>query len=228
MMSETELQAIFLSLKVATWATSCCMPIALLSAWVLARLTFPGKVLFDGIVHLPLVLPPVAVGYILLILLGGSGVVGRWLEVYAGLNFVFSWRGAALASAVMAFPLIVRSMRLSLEGLDGGLEIAARTLGAGPWRVFFTITLPLILPGIITGGVLGFARSLGEFGATISFAANVPGETQTIPLAMFNALESPGGDVTALRLAFISIGIAVVTLLASELLSRFVRKKIGD
>jgi molybdate transport system permease protein len=225
-MTDLEWQALMLSLKVAGWATVTSLPFAVGAAWLLARCSFPGKTLFDGIVHLPLVLPPVAVGYLLLVLLGRNSLVGGFLEAHTGLTFVFSWRGAALAAAVMAFPLMVRSIRLSIESMDRGLEVAARTLGANRSRVFFTIVLPLISPGLITGIVLGFTRSLGEFGATISFAANVPGETRTIPLAMFTALEAPGGEAAAFRLAMISIGVAVFTLVASTYLARFAQRRL--
>jgi molybdate transport system permease protein len=225
-MTDLEWQALMLSLKVASWATVASLPFAVGAAWLLARCSFPGKTLFDGIVHLPLVLPPVAVGYLLLVLLGRNSLVGGFVEAHTGLTFVFSWRGAALAAAVMAFPLMVRSIRLSIESMDRGLEVAARTLGANRSRVFFTIVLPLISPGLITGIVLGFTRSLGEFGATISFAANVPGETRTIPLAMFTALEAPGGEAAAFRLAMISIGVAVFTLVASTYLARFAQRRL--
>jgi molybdate transport system permease protein len=225
-MTDLEWQALMLSLKVAGWATVTSLPFAVGAAWLLARCSFPGKTLFDGIVHLPLVLPPVAVGYLLLVLLGRNSMVGGFVEAYTGLTFVFSWRGAALAAAVMAFPLMVRSIRLSIESMDRGLEVAARTLGANRSRVFFTIVLPLISPGLITAIVLGFTRSLGEFGATISFAANVPGETRTIPLAMFTALEAPGGEAAAFRLAMISIGVAVFTLVASTYLARFAQRRL--
>jgi len=222
-----EWEALGLSLKVAVWATACSLPLAVAIAWLLARRRFPGKAVLDGIVHLPLVLPPVAVGYLLLLLLGRNGIVGAWLAETFGLTFVFSWRGAAVAAAVMAFPLLVRAIRLSLETMDRGLEVAARTLGAGPWRTFFTVTLPLVSPGIVTGLVLAFTRALGEFGATITFAASVPGETRTIPLAMFTALETPEGEQIAFRLAAISVAVALVTLLASELFARRLARRIG-
>jgi len=222
-----EWEALGLSLKVAVWATACSLPLAVAIAWLLARRRFPGKAVLDGIVHLPLVLPPVAVGYLLLLLLGRNGIVGAWLAETFGLTFVFSWRGAAVAAAVMAFPLLVRAIRLSLETMDRGLEVAARTLGAGPWRTFFTVTLPLVSPGIVTGLVLAFTRALGEFGATITFAASVPGETRTIPLAMFTALETPEGEQVAFRLAAISVAVALFTLLASELFARRLARRIG-
>lgn len=226
-MTALEWEALGLSLKVAVWATACSLPLAVAIAWLLARRRFPGKAVLDGIVHLPLVLPPVAVGYLLLLLLGRNGIVGAWLAETFGLTFVFSWRGAAVAAAVMAFPLLVRAIRLSLETMDRGLEVAARTLGAGPWRTFFTVTLPLVSPGIVTGLVLAFTRALGEFGATITFAASVPGETRTIPLAMFTALETPEGEQIAFRLAAISVAVALVTLLASELFARRLARRIG-
>lgn len=226
-MTALEWEALGLSLKVAVWATACSLPLAVAIAWLLARRRFPGKAVLDGIVHLPLVLPPVAVGYLLLLLLGRNGIVGAWLAETFGLTFVFSWRGAAVAAAVMAFPLLVRAIRLSLETMDRGLEVAARTLGAGPWRTFFTVTLPLVSPGIVTGLVLAFTRALGEFGATITFAASVPGETRTIPLAMFTALETPEGEQVAFRLAAISVAVALFTLLASELFARRLARRIG-
>jgi len=226
-MTGLEWEALRLSLKVAVWATACSLPLALAVAWLLARRSFPGKTLLDGIVHLPLVLPPVAVGYLLLLLLGRTSPLGAWLADSFGLTFVFSWRGAAVAAGVMAFPLLVRAIRLSLETMDRGLEVAARTLGAGPWRTFVTVTLPLVSPGILTGVVLAFTRALGEFGATITFAASVPGETRTIPLAMFTALETPDGEQAALRLAAISVAVAITTLVASELFARRLSRRIG-
>ena len=184
MLNEYEWQAVILSLKVSTVAVAASLPFGILMAWVLVRCRFPGKSLLDSLIHLPLVLPPVVVGYLLLISMGRKGIIGEWLYNWFGFSFTFSWRGAALAAAVVAFPLMVRAIRLALEAVDMRLEQAARTLGASPLRVFFTITLPLSLPGIIVGTVLAFARSLGEFGATITFVSNIPGETRTIPLAM--------------------------------------------
>ncbi len=214
-----ELEALKLSLWVSGWAVAVSLPVGVAAAWVLARLRFPGKHLLDGLVHLPLVLPPVVIGYLLLVLLGRNGVVGGWLH-QMGIVFAFNWKGAALAAAVMAFPLLVRSVRLSLESVDQGLEAAARTLGAGPVRVFFTVTLPLMLPGIITGAILAFARSLGEFGATITFVSNIRGQTQTLPLALYTLTQVPGGETGAMRLCILSVLIAMAALVCAELLSR--------
>lgn len=182
--------------------------------------------MLDGLVHLPLVLPPVVIGYLLLVGMGRQGIVGRWLYDWFGVSFSFSWQGAALAVSVVAFPLMVRSIRLSLESVDNKLEQAARTLGASPLRVFMTITLPLTIPGILTGIILAFARALGEFGATITFVSNIPGETQTIPLAMYSFIETPGAESQAARLCVIAIAIALSSLLASEWLSRAARRRL--
>jgi molybdate transport system permease protein len=193
---------------------------------VLARAQFPGKSVFDAIVHLPLVLPPVVVGYFLLLLFGRRGPLGELLDQYFGIVLSFRWTGAAVACAVMGFPLMVRAMRLSLESVDERLEAAARTLGAKRWRVFLTITLPLMLPGVITGMVLSFARSLGEFGATITFVSNIPGETRTLPLAIYTYTQVPGGDAMAMRLSVIAIVLSIIALMASELLSRRASRRI--
>ncbi len=227
MLTDYEWAALLLSLKVAGYATVWLLPISILLAWLLARSSFVGKGLIDSLVHLPLVLPPVVVGYLLLISMGRKGWLGQWLYQVFGISFSFSWRGAVLACMVIALPLMVRSIRLSLESVDRKLEQAARTLGASPVRVFFTITLPLTLPGILTGVMLAFARSLGEFGATISFVSNIPGETQTIPLAMFTFLETPGSEMQAARLCVISIAIALGSLFASEWLSRRIKQRLG-
>lgn len=226
-LSDPEWQAVALSLKVSCVAVLCSLPFGILMAWILARCRFPGKTLLDSLVHLPLVLPPVVVGYLLLLALGRRGAIGAWLWEWFGFTFAFSWRGAALTAAVMAFPLMVRAIRLALEAVDTRLEQAARTLGAGRWRVFFTITLPLTLPGIIAGTVLAFARSLGEFGATITFVSNIPGETRTIPSAMFSLIETPGAESTAARLCAVAIALALLSLVASELLARWGRKRWG-
>ncbi|MCK8602797.1 molybdate ABC transporter permease subunit [Desulfoferrobacter suflitae] len=215
-----ELEALRLSLWVSIWAVLGSLPLGILTAWVLARLRFPGKYLVDGLIHLPLVLPPVVIGYLLLVLLGRKGFVGAWLHATFGVSLAFNWKGAAVAAGVMAFPMMVRAVRLSLEGVDSGLEAAARTLGSGPVRVFFTVTLPLILPGIITGTILAFARSLGEFGATITFVSNIQGETQTLPLALYTLTQVPGGECGAIRLCVIAVGIAMVALIASEILGK--------
>ncbi|ATN01317.1 MULTISPECIES: molybdate ABC transporter permease subunit [Proteus] len=227
MLSEYEWQAIILSLKVSTIAVIISLPFGIFMAWLLVRVRFPGKSLLDSIIHLPLVLPPVVVGYLLLISMGRRGFIGEWLYDWFGFSFTFSWRGAALASAVVAFPLMVRAIRLALEAVDQRMEQAARTLGASPIRVFFTITLPLSMPGIIAGIVLAFARSLGEFGATITFVSNIPGETRTIPLAMYTLIETPGAEMDAARLCVIAIILALVSLMASEWLTRWGRKRLG-
>ena len=227
MLSEYEWQAIILSLKVSSVAVIISLPFGIFMAWLLVRVRFPGKSLLDSIIHLPLVLPPVVVGYLLLISMGRRGFIGEWLYNWFGFSFTFSWRGAALASAVVAFPLMVRAIRLALEAVDQRMEQAARTLGASPLRVFFTITLPLSMPGIIAGIVLAFARSLGEFGATITFVSNIPGETRTIPLAMYTLIETPGAEMDAARLCVIAIILALVSLMASEWLNRWGRKRLG-
>ncbi len=219
-LTSMELEALRLSLWVSVWAVAASLPFGILAAWVLARLRFPGKSLLDGLVHLPLVLPPVVMGYVLLVMLGRNGVIGALLYKYLGVVFAFNWKGAALAAAVMAFPLLVRAVRLSLEGVDSGLEAAARTLGAGPVRVFFTVTLPLMAPGIITGVILAFARSLGEFGATITFVSNIQGQTQTLPLALYTLTQVPDGEMGAMRLCIISMLIAMAALVCSEILAR--------
>ncbi|AJJ62572.1 molybdate ABC transporter permease subunit [Yersinia aldovae] len=226
-LSEYEWQAIILSLKVSGVAVACSLPLGILMAWILVRCHFPGKSLLDSVIHLPLVLPPVVIGYLLLISMGRRGFIGEWLYDWFGINFSFSWRGAALASAVVAFPLMVRAIRLALEAVDTRLELAARTLGAHPWRVFLTITLPLSLPGVIAGTVLSFARSLGEFGATITFVSNIPGETRTIPLAMYTLIETPGAEAAAARLCVIAIILSLVSLLLSEWLARWGKKRMG-
>lgn len=214
-----EIAIVGLSLKVALFSVIASLPPALAVAHLLARSDFPGKSLFDAVVHLPLVLPPVVVGYFLLLLLGTRGPVGSWLAE-AGIVVAFRWTGAAIACAVMGFPLMVRAMRISIEAIDRRLEAAAETLGAGRAGVFLTITLPLALPGIVTGMLLSFARSLGEFGATITFVSNIPGETQTLPLAIYALTQVPGGDEQALRLCVLSIALSLLALVASELVVR--------
>lgn len=227
MLTEYEYQALLLSLKVALFAIIWLIPMGIGIAWVLARKQFVGKSIVDSLVHLPLVLPPVVIGYLLLISMGRQGFIGQWLYQQFDIVFSFSWKGAVLACIVVALPLMVRSIRLSLESVDVKLEQAAATLGASPVRIFFTITLPLTIPGIITGTMLSFARSLGEFGATISFVSNIPGETQTIPLAMYNFIETPGSETEAMRLCVISIAIALSSLMVSEWLSRIGAKRLG-
>lgn len=226
-MSDVEIEALKLSLEIALAAVGCSLPLAIVIAWVLARRDFPGKSILDGIVHLPLILPPVVVGYMLLVTLGRNGVIGRFLYESFGITIAFTWKGAAVAAAVMAFPLMVRAIRLSLEAVDGGLEQAARTLGAGPLRVFATVTLPLASPGILTGAILGFARSLGEFGATITFVSNIPGETRTLPIALYTLTQIPGGEAGAFRLVVISVVVAFAALLASEMLARRLKSRLG-
>jgi molybdate transport system permease protein len=222
-----ERDALVLSIRVALWCAILSLPPGIAVAWLLARKTFPGKAVIDGIVHLPLVLPPVVVGYALLLLFAPSGRLGAWLYATFGLEIAFTWKGAVLASAVMAFPLMVRAIRLSIEAVDPGLEAAARTLGAGPFGVLFSVTLPLAWPGILTGMVLAFARSLGEFGATITFVSNIPGETQTLPLALFGLTQVPGAGAAAMRLVVISILLAFTALIVSELLARRIRKRLA-
>lgn len=220
-----ELEAVGLSLRVAFASVIISLPFGLLIAWLLARRDFPGKAALNGLVHLPLVLPPVVVGYLLLLLLGREGPLGRLLAPL-GISLPFTWQGAALAAAVMAFPLMVRAMRLSLEAVDTRLESAARTLGASPTGVFLSVTLPLMAPGIVAGTLLAFARSLGEFGATITFAANIPGATRTIPLAIYALIQTPGGERAAFRLALLSVVLSLGALAASELVARRLRLRI--
>ncbi|GAA5109791.1 molybdate ABC transporter permease subunit [Orbus sasakiae] len=227
MLTEYEWQVLLLSLKIAAMAIVFSLPIAIFSAWLLARCQFWGKSLFDSIIHLPLVLPPVALGYLLLMTMGRRGVIGQWLYDTLGISFSFNWKGAALASAIVAFPLVVRSIRLAIESIDTRLENVARTLGANKLRVFFTITLPLAFPGILMGVVLGFARCLGEFGATITFVSNIQGETRTIPLAMYTLLQVPNGEQAAMRLCVISIVLSLIALIASEWLNRWHKKKLA-
>lgn len=217
-MTPEEWGIVALSLRVGLVATLAALPVAFAIAWLLARGRFPGKILVEAIVYLPLVVPPVVTGWFLLLAFAPGGPLGLLSE-----HVLFRWSGAAIAAAVMALPLMVRAIRLSIEAVDQRLEGAARTLGAGPWRVFRTITLPLSLPGLLAGAVLGFARSLGEFGATITFVSNVPGQTQTLPLAIYAALQRPDGDAIALRLSALSILVALAALIASELLARRMR-----
>ena len=223
-----ELTAIWLSLWVAFWAMLASLPVGIAIALVLARGRFWGKALLDAVVHLPLVMPPVVTGYLLLLLFGRNGPLGRFLAESLGIVFAFRWTGAALACAVMGFPLMVRSIRLSLDAVDRRLEAAAGTLGASGFWIFATITLPLILPGILAGMILAFARALGEFGATITFVSNIPGDTQTIPTAIYMLLQEPGGDVAALRLTLVSIAISLAALIAAEpLMVRAARRTLG-
>lgn len=222
-----EWQAVRLSVEVALRSVAVSLLPAIAVAWLLARGRFPGRMLLDALVHLPLVVPPVVVGWALLMLFGVRGPIGAPLDAWFGIRLVFSTEGAALATAVMSFPLIVRAVRLGLEHVDPGLEAAARTLGAGPLDRFFTITLPLMAPGILAGAVTAFAAGLGEFGAVITFASNIPGETQTLPLAIYAATQTPGGEAVAARLAFVSFALAVAGLLLAEVIARRMHTLLG-
>ena len=226
-LTEPEWQALSLSVAVASRSVLFSLPLAIGVAWLFTRRRFIGRTVFDAFVHLPLVVPPVVVGYLLLVLFGTRGPIGSWLQSSFGIELIFSTGGAALATAVMSFPLMVRAIRLSLENVDPGLEDAAKTLGAGRVDRFVTITLPLMLPGILAGAVTAFAAGLGEFGAVITFVSNIPGETRTLPLALYTALQSPDGDAMAARLALISFSLGLGGLLLSELLARYVRKRLG-
>jgi len=227
-LSPAETTALLLSVKVALWCTVItCVP-GIFVGWLLARKKFIGKSLLDSLVHLPLVLPPVVPGYLLLIMLGSQGIIGKWLHQSLGITIAFTWIGAVIASAVMAFPLMVRAVRLAIAQVDKGLESAAKTLGASPLRVFFTITFPLSLPGILTGLILAFSRSLGEFGATITFVGNIEGETRTLPLAIYTYTQIPDGDLQAMRLVILSITLALAALFASELLERRAIRSLGQ
>ncbi|GJE28538.1 molybdate ABC transporter permease subunit [Methylobacterium organophilum] len=221
-----EWTAVALSLRVAALATLCSLIPGLFVAWLLARRRFPGHALLDGLVHLPLILPPVVTGYLLLIAFGRKGFLGAPLSEI-GIVFAFRWTGAALACAVMGFPLMVRAMRLSIEAVDRKLEQAAATLGAGPAAVFLTVTLPLSLPGILAGAVLAFAKAMGEFGATITFVSNIPGETQTLPSAIYTLTQVPGGEAGALRLTLISVAVSMFALMLSELLARRLGRRLS-
>lgn len=222
-----EWQAVALSLRVSFWATLLSLPLGILVAHALARRSFPGRQILNGLVHLPLILPPVVTGYLLLVTFGQRGPVGAFLEAQFGLVLSFRWTGAALAAAVMAFPLMVRAIRLSLEAVDPRLEAAAATLGASRAWVFATVTLPLILPGIVTGAILAFAKAMGEFGATITFVSNIPGQTQTIPSAIYAFLQVPGGEATAGRLILVSVVVAMGALVLSEVLARRVARRVS-
>ncbi len=225
-LSPAEWEAVRLSLKVGLWSTLLSLPPGFFLAYVLARCQFPLKSLLNGLVYLPLVLPPVVTGLLLLMAFGTRGPAGRFLEDVFGVTIAFRWTGAALAAAVMGLPLMVRAMRLSIEAVDTRLELAARTLGAGWWRAFFTITLPLSLPGIIAGGILSFAKSFGEFGATITFVSNIPGETQTLPIAIYSFLQSPDGEAPAVRLAILSVVVSMIAIVGSEWMERHVVNRV--
>ena len=222
----TEWQAVRLSLWVGLVATLVSLPLGILTAYALVRWSFPGKQILNGIVHLPLILPPVVTGYLLLVTFGRRGSVGQWLET-VGIVFSFRWTGAALAAAIMAFPLMVRAIRLAIEAVDPRLEAAAGTLGASPSWVFATVTLPLILPGVLAGSILAFAKAIGEFGATITFVSNIPGQTQTVPSAIYALLQAPGGEAAAGRLVLVSITVAMTALLLSEVLARRVARRVA-
>jgi molybdate transport system permease protein len=226
-LSPGETAALSLSLNVAARSVVLSLPLAIPLAWALTRRRFVGHTLLDAFVHLPLVLPPVMVGYLLLLLFGARGPIGGWLERVFGIDLIFTRNGAALATAVMSFPLMVRAMRISLENVDRGLEEAARTLGAGAMDRFATITLPLMLPGVLAGAITAFSAALGEFGAVITFVSNIPGETRTLPLALYTALQTPGGDAAAARLALISFILGLSGLLVSEWFARRVRRLLG-
>lgn len=226
-LTEAESAALALSLKVSFWAVLVSLPLAVAMAWVLARKRFPGKALLSALVHLPLVLPPVVTGYLLLLTFGMNGAVGRVLAEW-GIVFAFRWTGAALAAGIMGFPLMVRAIRLAIEAVDPRLEEAAETLGAGRMARFRTVTLPLIAPGILAGVVLGFAKAMGEFGATITFVANIPGETQTLPSAIYAFLQVPGGETAAIRLVVLATVVALGAVLVSEWLARRVARRIGQ
>lgn len=226
-LSKDELDAVKLSLLVAFWAVAGSLPFGVFFGWLLARREFYGKSILNGLLHLPLVIPPVVTGFVLLILFGKKGLIGSFLENVFGFTFAFNWKGAALASAVVAFPLMVRAVRLSIEAVDPGLEQAAKTLGASAIRVFFTVTLPLAVPGLIAGVILSFARSLGEFGATITFVSNIAGETRTLPLALYSFLQYPGGENGAIKLCVISLILAFAALIASEALAKRAKKSMG-
>ena len=227
MFGPQEWTAIFLSLRVALVATLAALPVAIWVAYILARKSFPGRQLLNGLVHLPLVLPPVVTGYLLLVVFGQQGPIGGFLYQTFGISFAFRWTGAALAAAIMAFPLMVRAIHLGFEAVDPGLEQAAETLGASGWRVLRTVTLPLVVPSILAGAVLGFAKALGEFGATITFVAAIPGQTQTIPTAIYGLLQVPGGEPAVLRLVIVSVVLAMGALLISEWLARRMARKVG-
>ena len=223
--SAADLAILELSLKVATVGTIASVPFAIAAALLLARGRFWGRSLLDALVHLPLVLPPVVTGYLLLLTFGRRGGIGYWLDRFFGFTFAFRWTGAALAAAVMGFPLMVRAIRLAVEGVDRHLEEAAATLGASPWWTLATITLPLALPGVLSGMVVAFAKSLGEFGATITFVSNIPGETQTVALAIYSLIQTPGGDAHALRLVALSLAVSFAALLVSDWLARRIQRR---
>lgn len=223
-LSDVELEALELSIQVAGTALACVLPVAILLGYVLARHDFPGKAVLNGLVHLPLILPPVVTGYILLLVMGRRGVIGSVLDEYLGIVLAFKWTGAAFAAGLMALPLILRPVRLSIEAIDRKMDQAAATLGASPFWIFLTVTLPLTIPGILAGGILGFAKAVGEFGATITFVSNIPGETRTLPLAIYSFTQIPGGEYAAMRLTLIAILLSLSALLLSEWLGRSMKR----
>ena len=228
-LSAEEFSALSLSIKIALWSVAAVLMPGIGLGWLLARRQFRGKVFLEAIVHIPLVLPPVVTGYVLLLGFGRNGWIGKWLDAWLGVQIAFTWKGAVIASAVMSLPLMVRAVRLSMSLIESRLEQAASTLGAGPLRVFFTVTLPLAAPGILTGAMLSFARSLGEFGATITFVGNIQGETRTLPLALYTYTQTPGADEPALRLVWISVAAAFAALFGSELITRRAERRLsGD
>ncbi len=225
-LSPAEWEAVYLSLKVGLWSTLASLPLGFVLAYVLARVQFPLKSLLSGIVYMPLVLPPVVTGFMLLLFFGTRGPGGKFLSDVFGITIAFRWTGAAVAAAVMGLPLMVRAMRLSIEAVDRRLELAARTLGATWWGTFFTVTLPLSLPGIIAGAVLSFAKSFGEFGATITFVSNIPGETRTLPIAIYSFLQSPGNEGPAVRLAVLSVIVSMAAIIGAEWVEGRVQKRL--
>lgn len=226
-LTPAEWQAVALSLRVSLWATAISLPFGMLAAYALARWSFWGRPVLNGLVHLPLILPPVVTGYLLLMAFGRRGFIGAYLDQWFGIVLAFRWTGAVLAAAVMAFPLMVRAIRLAIEAVDPKLEAAAGTLGASPAWVFLTVTLPLILPGVIAGAILAFAKAMGEFGATITFVSNIPGQTQTLPSAIYTFLQVPGGEAGAARLVWVAIAVAMVALVLSEWVARAVARRIA-
>ena len=228
MLTPAEQEALWLSVTVSGTAVISVLPLTIVIAWILVRCRFPGRLVLDSMVHLPLVLPPVVIGYLLLVLLGTQGIIGSWLLDIFDIRLIFTWQGAAVSTAVVAFPLMVRSIRLSLEAIDPNLEIIARTLGASRLDALCTITLPLMIPGILAGVSIGFSSGLGAFGAVITFVSNIPGETRTIPLAIYTALQIPGGEMAAARLTLLSVSLAIITLGLSEWLNRVTRQWVGQ
>ena len=224
--SSIEIEALQVSLRISLWSVAFTLPLALSIAWLLARKNFMGKSILNAIIHIPLVVPPVVIGYLLLVVLGRQGIIGSFLYDWFGIGLVFTWQGAAIAASVVAFPLFVRPIRQALETVDHRFEEAAQTLGANRYQAFLAVTLPIVMPGVLTGALLFFARALGEFGATITFAANIPGATQTLPLALYTATQTPGGDPVAMRLVALSLILATVALLLSEWLARHAHMRL--